>query len=260
MRKIVGVALMAVMAGVVTLGMAMHYSKVARLKKELSDGKAALIEAKTEAVSKPTRQTEVVYVHVEPTWREDGRPAILVDGEPVEAEITVQAVTMPEARQRREMPQFDEARRQEFADRMRQRNAEAREAMIENLGLTDAHVGRMDAIVGDLNQHVANICDVWAAHIRETGRFENDYPLRLMHEISGAMVAACDAMDAQIPGNWREASGRMGVMSWLDTDAFAPVIEAAQSVGGGNFMMGMPPMGGGGAIMRGGGGRQRPQQ
>ena len=152
-----------------------------------------------------------------------------------------------------------EERRQEFMERMRQRSEEERLAMVEKLNLDEMQTAQLDSIIIDLNHQVSQVSEAWADYIRSVGRMDSDFGIRIMHDISGALVAAYDAMDSAMPAGWRDTLGqdeRRGGMFglgggalWIDPANFASLGAAMMAVGdgAGRFLMGAPMMRGGGA-------------
>jgi len=113
------------------------------------------------------------------------------------------------------------ARIQGFMDRIRQQTAAEREAFIEKQNLDETQAATFDTIVGDMNHRIGDIAQQWADYISSTGRMESDYGMRMVHDISGAMVDACNAMDGSF-ANWRDDMPR-GAIGWIDPNLFDPI-------------------------------------
>ena len=244
--------IVAVALGVIA-GLAMKAPAVQRLRNELARAHAETAELKDQlerarrAVNGRTRFNNDAPARVPaPPMPDAVSEGIIEDVET----STVVVVEAPAPSSVTDVDAERDARMQAFMDRLRQQTAEERVMFVESQQLNERQVQTYDSIMGNLNQRVGDIAEQWADYIRQTGKMENDYGMRMMHDVSGAMVEAYDAMDASFP-SWRNSMPRGG-MGWVDPSAYAPIIEAVQSIGGDmrNFRMPgvnvRPQQGGGG--------------
>jgi len=248
--------IVAVALGVIA-GIAVRAPAVQRLKDDLAKSKAETAELK-EQLERAQRVTNGRERFNNGNGR---RPAPVreVVTEPVVEDVETQAVAVAETpapapeRTIADAEAEREARRQEFMDRIRQQAAEERAAFVESQQLNEAQVQAFDTIMVDLNQRVGDIAEQWADYIRQTGKMENDFGMRMMHDVSGAMVVAYDAMDTSFP-SWRTSMPRGG-MGWVDPSAYEPIITVVREIDPNmrNFRMPMPGMN-----MRGGPGAGGP--
>lgn len=166
--------------------------------------------------------------------------------------------------QRRDNTQLDpearEARRQQFAARMRERTEAARTDFVERLQLDGEHVAKLDNTILDLNQGARDVVDGWVDYIRQSGAFDADFQIRFMHDLTAQVVAAYDTLDNDLPPNWRNDAGDFSLMRFIDQETLRPLMELQREMGyRGPNALGMLQSGG----MRGGGtggGQGRGQQ
>ena len=151
-------------------------------------------------------------------------------------------------------PAVREARRQEFAERMRERSETARADFVERAGLNHAQAARVDRLIGDLNQQVGTIVNDWVSYIRDAGSYDSDFSIRFGHDLSSAIIAAYDALDAELPDSWRQQAGDIDLGRLIDPQLLQPIMELQREMGRG-IMNGVPSsILGGGAGRRGSGG------
>lgn len=156
----------------------------------------------------------------------------------------------------RDDPAVREARRREFAERMREWSEASRTDFIAKTGLDEAKAAKVDGLVFDLNQRVESIVADWVAYIRESGSYDADFNIRFGHDLTGALVAAYDALDEELPAGWRSAAGDFDLMRMIDPDVMRPMMELQREMGQrrGGFFGGFMGGGRGGPPRRGDGG------
>ena len=85
---------------------------------------------------------------------------------------------------------------------MQQSAEEVRQAIIDNAGLDDTKIERLDKVIENMNTQMLEVSTKWADHIRETGTLDINTRMKMQHEISGVMVSVSDLMDEEFAG-WR---------------------------------------------------------
>jgi len=218
--------IVAVALGVIA-GVAVRAPAVQRLRDDLVKSKAEIAELKDQ-LERAHRVTNGRVRYDAPARR--APPPVEAVNEPVVEDVETSTVAVAEAPAPAVVDAEAErdARMQAFMDRMRQQAIEERATFVESQQLDEGQVQTFDSIMGNLNQRVGDIAQQWADYIRQTGKMENDYGMRMMHDVSGAMVEAYDAMDASFP-SWRNSMPRGG-MGWVDPAVYAPVVDAVRSV------------------------------
>jgi len=221
--------LAAVACGGAALGWAIRTAEVRNLREALEDAKRFIAVETVAQV--PAQPTVIVMPEAISAWER-----MAIEEEEEEAR-PVAAAPAPESRptntvdreapgnpwggapQNWNDPAQQAARQAAIENWMQQAAADTRQNIIEQGGLDEDQVMELDTMIGDLNQQVTDIASEWADYIREVGALDADSRMRMMHDISKAMVIASDRLDQCFP-EWR--NGNPDLIRLIGMSASAP--------------------------------------
>lgn len=82
----------------------------------------------------------------------------------------------------------------------------------------------LDILVEAMNLRLGSAVDRWAARIREDGDLSSETGLRMMNELSSAVVLTYDEMDRKMPADWRANAGkRFELVTFIDPEVLTPL-------------------------------------
>jgi len=109
------------------------------------------------------------------------------------------------------------------------RSAIARTNFISRAELDAQQAAEFDTTIEAMNLRVGETVDKWAARIRQEGSMSPESGLRMMNEISQAMILAYDDLDRRLPPEWRQKAGpRFEMMTFVDPEVLTPLQEFDQ--------------------------------
>lgn len=100
----------------------------------------------------------------------------------------------------------------------------ARNNLIRQLELPETSVNRFDVLVEAMNLRLGATVDAWSTKLLEQGSVNEEDGLRMMNELSEAMVLTYDEMDRTMPEGWREKVGpKFDLMRFIDPEVLTPL-------------------------------------
>jgi len=101
----------------------------------------------------------------------------------------------------------------------------ARSTFLSNGNFSDEAAGNFDVLIEAMNIRLAHTMETWAADV-ETKEVTAEDGIRLMGEVTGALVLTYDEMDRKLPQNWRNTGGKsMQLMDFIDPSVARPLIR-----------------------------------
>jgi hypothetical protein len=88
-----------------------------------------------------------------------------------------------------------------------------------------------------MNRRLAHAIEAWAAGI-ETREANAEDGIRLMNQVTGALVLTYDEMDRKLPATWRQTGGKgLQLMDFIDPSVARPLIQVEGKLNeiGGSF-------------------------
>ena len=105
----------------------------------------------------------------------------------------------------------------------------ARTNFISRAELDAQQAAEFDTAIEVMNLRVGETVDKWATRIRQEGRMSPESGLRMMNEVSQAMIMAYDDLDRRLPPEWRQKTGpRFELMTFVDPEVLTPLQEFEQ--------------------------------
>lgn len=83
----------------------------------------------------------------------------------------------------------------------------ARDAFLTNIRATEEQAGRFDVLVEAMNLRLEHAIEKWAGILREESMSGREAGLRMMNEITDALVLTYDEMNRSMPNGWGNAAG-----------------------------------------------------
>ena len=218
------------------------------LDRQLAEAGNALSAMKTVAPvhSMPARRElwpEADFEGLPEPYGSDGGDAVEEEAAaaPVKVSDQPELASPPAAPRRREPPSEEQMR--EWFSEMNRRNQERAKMntleFAERIGCGEDQQEKIFAISDEMNMRVSEIAASWAEYLREQGRFSQECRLRIMYDISAAVVDAYDNLDKVLPDGWREDQGGWDVGSLIDWSGLGPLMDVERELGGGRSMRGM---------------------
>ncbi len=101
-----------------------------------------------------------------------------------------------------------------------------RNNLIRKLELPETSVNQFDVLVEAMNLRLGATVDAWSAKLLDQGTVNEEDGLRMMNELSEAMVLTYDEMDRTMPAGWREKVGpKFDLMRFIDPEVLTPLQE-----------------------------------
>ena len=116
----------------------------------------------------------------------------------------------------------------DHAARMReawlQRQATARSNFLESAELDAQQTADFDTTIDAMNIRLGETVDKWAARFRDGESLPAENGLRMMSELSQAMILVYDDLDRRMPSDWRQKAGaRFAPMTFVDPEVMTPL-------------------------------------
>jgi len=118
------------------------------------------------------------------------------EGSPVDAEDTVP-----------EEPESFEERIEQAADLWGMRSDIARDSFLTNINATEEEAGRFDVLVEAMNIRLETTIEKWAQTLNEDSIPSREAGLRMMNEITDALVLTYDELNRSMPQGWTDDAG-----------------------------------------------------
>ena len=130
--------------------------------------------------------------------------------EPSEASTTEEEGEEPEAENEAEVPDEPESfekRIEQAAELWGMRSDIARNSFLTNINATEEESGRFDILVEAMNIRLESTIGKWAATLNEDSVPAREAGLRMMNEITDALVLTYDELNRSMPPSWSDDAG-----------------------------------------------------
>lgn len=126
-----------------------------------------------------------------------------------------------------------EDRIDEASDLWRMRSDVARSTFIANAELDVAQVAQFDVLVAAMNMRLGDRIEHWAEQLRERDEpLDPETGMRVINDLTEAMVVTYDEMDRTMPEGWRGESGSsVDLTDFIDPSVATPLIEVEDKIG-----------------------------
>ena len=122
-------------------------------------------------------------------------------------------------------PSFED-RIKEASELWRMRVALARNSFIQNTHLNEEQKMRFDVLMEAMNLRLASTIENWVRQLGPEPELGPEVGLRMLHELSGAMVVTYDELDRNLPSGWRDQAGdKFELMNFIDPDVALPLAD-----------------------------------
>ncbi len=100
----------------------------------------------------------------------------------------------------------------------------ARTQFLEKAKLSTDQAAAFDVVIEAMNVRLGESIDRWAAAIRKDDVLTPETGLRMMNELSSALVLTYDELDRKLPEGWRaEAGPRFELVRFVDPEVLTPL-------------------------------------
>lgn len=124
-----------------------------------------------------------------------------------------------------ETPSRDlETRIEEAVELWRLRSEIARNTFLANTDATPQEAARFDVIVASMNLRLEECLAGWAVHLEAGGRMTAETGVRMLHDLSGALVLTYDELDRNLSPGWREGGEDVELFDLIDPSVARPLI------------------------------------
>lgn len=154
----------------------------------------------------------------------DGDETAETDPESTSAEPTPEPA--PEAP--REPPSPEEIRRQieNAAELWEMRSDLARSGFLNNIGADDEQALRFDIVMEAMNLRLSGSIENWSEVLAQGDMPVREAGIRMMNEISEAMVITYDELDRKLPAGWKgDAGPEFQLIDFVDPAVALPLAE-----------------------------------
>ncbi len=112
------------------------------------------------------------------------------------------------------------------ADAWRLRTDIARDTFLADAGLTREDATQFDVLMHAMNLRLEDAIAAWAEDIQAQESVRPEDGVRLLHQLSEALVVTYDEMDRTLPPVWREVGGeRFDLMTFVDPSVAMPLVN-----------------------------------
>jgi hypothetical protein len=102
----------------------------------------------------------------------------------------------------------------------------ARTNLVGRLKLDQQQVNAFDTLVEAMNIRLGTSIDKWVGQIKTQGTMSSENGIRMMNELSDALVITYDELDRKMPADWRAAAGpKFEVVNFIDPEVMTPLQE-----------------------------------
>jgi len=220
--RLILVALLALAAGVYA-GLVIPQGEIRKLEAKVRDLETKIRERGGSSQMAMAGVESMLQIRSSPDQepeRPRGRVTIGSDADPIEVSVATQSVVQAEARPARSISnQIDQVR--EVWDTRRQI---ARGNFVERANLNPDQATQFDVLIEAMNLRLGSTVDKWAAEIRAREAFTPESGIRMMNEMSAALVLTYDEMDRSMPEGWREQAGpKFELVRFVDPEILTPL-------------------------------------
>ena len=114
----------------------------------------------------------------------------------------------------------------------------ARSTFVSNAGLSQRETEHFDVVVDAMNIRLAHHIEEFAQHVNSGRQVGEPEAIKLVSNLTAAMAGTYDEMDAGLPKQWREDSGKgFSLTDFVDPAVALPLTELEDQLDG-NFFMG----------------------
>lgn len=105
------------------------------------------------------------------------------------------------------------------------RVAIAKSTLISNVRLDDTQAILLETTLAAMNIRIGSTIDQFAASIQDAEMVQPEAGIRLMNDITEAMVTAYDELDTKMPQDWRRRAGeRFSLTDFIDPEVARPMV------------------------------------
>ena len=133
----------------------------------------------------------------------------------------------------RNQPADLRARIDQAMDLWKLRSDIARSTFVSNAGLSDKESMQFDVLIAAMNMRIRDHIETWAeAMANDAAEMSEEAGVRLMGDLTGAMVLTYDEMDRTLPDRWRTSSGNdFSLTDLIDPSVAEPLIGVEGKLG-----------------------------
>jgi len=100
----------------------------------------------------------------------------------------------------------------------------ARNNFVKRVDLDESAETRFDVVIEAMNLRLGATVDAWSARLQEKGYVNEEDGVRMMNEMSTALVITYDEMDRTLPEGWREKAGeKFDLVRFIDPEVLTPL-------------------------------------
>lgn len=111
----------------------------------------------------------------------------------------------------------------------------ARKNFLERAKLDEKQTADLDVVLEAMNIRLGESIDRWSAEIRKADAFTPETGIRMMNDLSQALVVTYDELDRKLPATWRANAGEnFELVRFVDPEVLTPLqdLEPVMSRGG----------------------------
>lgn len=102
----------------------------------------------------------------------------------------------------------------------------ARAGFVANVVETEAQAVQFDVVMMAMNLRLSNSVRTWVESIRQTGEVNSEAGIRIMNELSSALVQSYNDLDRTMPADWRDRAGsEFEVINFINPDVIMPLAD-----------------------------------
>jgi hypothetical protein len=102
----------------------------------------------------------------------------------------------------------------------------ARNSFVSNAGLTTPQANRFDVLVAAMNVRLEHGIRQWADTLKKKENLSPEDGVRLINDLSAALVVTYDEMDRAMPAGWRTPAGKeFSMLDFIDPSVALPLVQ-----------------------------------
>jgi hypothetical protein len=102
----------------------------------------------------------------------------------------------------------------------------ARTGFISNVADTDDQAIQFDVSMAAMNLRMSNSVRTWVESVRQKQEVNSEDGIKIMNDLSGALVQAYNDLDRAMPADWRTKAGsKFEVVDFINPDVVMPLTE-----------------------------------
>ena len=110
----------------------------------------------------------------------------------------------------------------------------ARDAFLSRINASDELAGRFDVLIEAMNVRIQDSISEWADAFRNESMPKRESALRMMHDVTAALVLTYDEMNQNMPVGWSRNAGSdfqlLQLVDFIDPRVATPLIEVHDRV------------------------------